>query len=242
MIFARKEIKMNDYRKQSPEIKTTISHDDKTVTVYLYHGEQIKCVPEFPNYHITSEGRVWSWDANRFLNPSKCYVESKKEGWNKCYLKYYLVDKNGKTQQIYAQRLVWMVYGDTSLEKGSHIHHISGDSLDNRIENLVQLTPKEHKKQFESPYLLITKRPNRELTLKNGRECSEEHYEAAYSRSEAAKILGMTESEVDKLVKGLDRSGTGNPNGCAPDGRFVIRFENVYPPLSILDSWKKGKQ
>ena len=104
---------MNDYRKQSPEIKTTISHDDKTVTVYLYHGEQIKCVPEFPNYHITSEGRVWSWDANRFLNPSKCYVESKKEGWNKCYLKYYLVDKNGKTQQIYAQRLVWMVYGDT---------------------------------------------------------------------------------------------------------------------------------
>ena len=53
---------MNDYRKQSPEIKTTISHDDKTVTVYLYHGEQIKCVSEFPNYHITSEGRVWSWD------------------------------------------------------------------------------------------------------------------------------------------------------------------------------------
>ena len=46
MIFARKEIKMNDYRKQSPEIKTTISHDDKTVTVYLYHGEQIKCVSE----------------------------------------------------------------------------------------------------------------------------------------------------------------------------------------------------
>lgn len=78
--------------------------------------------------------------------------------------------------------------------------------------------------------------------MKNGRECSEEHYEAAYSRSEAAKILGMTESEVDKLVKGLDRSGTGNPNGCALDGRFVIRFENVYPPLSVLDSWKKGKQ
>lgn len=169
-------------------------------------------------------------------------MESKKEGWNKCYLKYYLVDKNGKTQQIYAQRLVWMVYGDTSLEKGSNIHHISGDSLDNRIENLVQLTPKEHKKQFESPYLIITKRPNRELSLKRGWECLQENYEAAYGRGDAAKILGMTESEVDKLVKGLDRSGTGNPNGCAPDGRFVIRFENVYPPLSVLDSWKKGKQ
>lgn len=35
MIFARKEIKMNGYRKQSPEIKTTISHDDKTVTVWV---------------------------------------------------------------------------------------------------------------------------------------------------------------------------------------------------------------
>lgn len=52
MIFARKEIKMNGYRKQSPEIKTTISHDDKTVTVYLYYGEQIKCIPEFPNFRI----------------------------------------------------------------------------------------------------------------------------------------------------------------------------------------------
>lgn len=134
------------------------------------------------------------------------------------------------------------LYGDTSLEKGSHIHHISGDSLDNRIENLEQLTPKEHKKQFESPYLIITKRPNRELSLKRGWECLQENYEAAYGRGDAAKILGMTESEVDKLVKGLDRSGTGNPNGCAPDGRFVIRFENVYPPLSVLDSWKKGKQ
>ena len=50
MIFARKEIKMNDYRKQSPEIKTTISHDDKTVTVDLYHGEQIKCVSELSYY------------------------------------------------------------------------------------------------------------------------------------------------------------------------------------------------
>ena len=47
---------------------------------------------------------MWSWDANRFLNPSKCYVESKKEGWNKCYLKYYLVDKNCETgvSELYA--------------------------------------------------------------------------------------------------------------------------------------------
>ena len=80
------------------------------------------------------------------------------------------------------------------------------------------------------------------MSLKRGWECLQENYEAAYGRGDAAKILGMTESEVDKLVKGLDRSGTGNPNGCAPDGRFVIRFENVYPPLSVLDSWKKGKQ
>lgn len=235
MIFARKEIKMNDYRKQSPEIKTTISHDDKTVTVYLYHGEQIKCVPEFPNYHITSEGRVWSWYANRFLSPSP--LKSGKNG--KCYVQYCLIDKNGKPQTAPAQRFVWMAYGDTPLEKGSHIHHINGDSLDNRIENLVQLTPEEHKKQFESPYLIITKRPNRELTLKRGWEFLKEDYEVAFNSDDAAKILGMTKKEVAKLVKGLDRSGTGNPSGCAPDGRFVIRFENVYPPFSVLDSQKK---
>lgn len=235
MIFARKGIKMNNYRKQSPEIEAIISHDDKKVIVYLYHGEQIKCVPEFPNYYITSEGRVWSWYANRFLSPSP--LKSGKNG--KCYVQYCLIDKNGKPQTAPAQRFVWMAYGDTPLEKGSHIHHINGDSLDNRIENLVQLTPEEHKKQFESPYLIITKRPNRELTLKRGWEFLKEDYEVAFNSDDAAKILGMTKKEVAKLVKGVDRSGTGNPSGCAPDGRFVIRFENVYPPFSVLDSQKK---
>lgn len=33
MIFARKEIKMNGYRKQSPEIKTTISQNGYGATV-----------------------------------------------------------------------------------------------------------------------------------------------------------------------------------------------------------------
>lgn len=63
-----------------------------------------------------------------------------------------------------------------------------------------------------------------------------------YGRDDAAKILGMTKKEIDELVKGLDRSGTGNPSGYAPDGRFVIRFENVYPPFSVLDSQKNDKQ
>ena len=125
MIFARKEIKMNGYRKQSPEIKTTISHDDKTVTVYLYYGEQIKCIPEFPNYHITSEGRVWSWDANRFLNPSKCYVESKKEGWNKCYLKYQKViedDSNYTEAQKRAAEMLELYWKqqDDLVEQGEY--------------------------------------------------------------------------------------------------------------------------
>ena len=232
MIFARKGIKMNNYRKQSPEIETTISHNDKNAVVHLYHSEKIKWIPEFPNYHFTSEGDVWSWKKHGFLNRIAHPEKPNKDGRVKYYVKYELVDKNGESHQMYAQRLVWMVFGGTLLDENKEIHHIDGDSLNNQIGNLMQVTKEEHDEQFESPYLIIQV-DNLDLRKERSPYEAAEFY-GAYSKEDAADFLGMTEKELKNLLKKLDRTGTGNPKVYAPDGRLVIKPERIFPPFSVL--------
>lgn len=121
------------------------------------------------------------------------------------------------------------------------VHHIDGDSLNNRIENLQAMTREEHKKQLESPLFYIQKRynPNLDTTYNRGLGAYfDEEFEAFCKKEDAARALNMTNKKFDKWLKGMNTKGTSNPHGCAPDRRMVIRLQKVYPPKDVLSYFR----
>lgn len=97
----------------------------------------MKSIPNFPDYCITKDGRVWSIPRN-----------GTKGGWLKLrvrkhgYLEAFLRRNNERFYKT-VHRLVLETYiGPCPV--GMESRHLNGNRLDNRLENLVWGTPSEN--------------------------------------------------------------------------------------------------
>lgn len=72
--------------------------------------------------------------------------EAREKGkWPSKVYKYKLIKRGGKT--ILEHRHVVENHLNRKLKKGEQVHHIDGNTLNNRIENLEILTPANHYKR-----------------------------------------------------------------------------------------------
>ena len=109
-----------------------IFNNDKNQIMYL-EGEQWK---PFGNYFVSNFGRIYSLNRNRLLNP---VLKKSKNNY------YYVIGiYNGSECKRYKiHRLVAMLFIPNSEQK-AEVHHIDCNSLNNRADNLMWVTPKEH--------------------------------------------------------------------------------------------------
>lgn len=99
---------------------------------------ELKDVPGYEGlYGVTKDGRVWDYLLKRFLK-----LILKPNGY--CVVRLYKINRTRKYYQIH--RLVMAAYDDLDLnDTQTVVHHINGDSLDNRLENLQIISDYEHR-------------------------------------------------------------------------------------------------
>lgn len=85
----------------------------------------VRPIPDYPNYSVTSDGRVWSHRTKRYLKPR---LTSK--GYHRVSL-----SKNNQVKDAYIHRLVVQAFLDNP-EQLPEVNHIDADKSNNSVDNL----------------------------------------------------------------------------------------------------------
>ena len=165
--------------------------------------EDWKIIEEYPNYMVSSEGKVKSIERNdgrgrhkkgKILSPR--YNASG----------YITVDlyKNGKPQTFRVNRLVAQVFIPNPDNK-PYVDHINGDKTDNRAENLEWVTSSENQKRRHALGNIKTSHRKIGRFDLNGKLIEE--FESIIA---AAEKMGVKRNAIDCVLQGRHKTSCGS--------------------------------
>ena len=96
--------------------------------------EIFKEIKGYPDYQISTQGRVWSIRKQKYMKPHKN---------NSGYLQITITAINGKQKKELIHRLVAIAFIDNP-NNYPQVHHINHNPQDNRVENLQWVTGKQN--------------------------------------------------------------------------------------------------
>lgn len=102
-------------------------------------GEIWAVLPNYSDYLISNYGRIYSFKRKA--------IKDVKKSKGKVYLTTRLYDDNGVlSNSFYIHRLVALLFcSNSDTEHKTEVHHKDVNSLNNKSDNLVWLTPEEHR-------------------------------------------------------------------------------------------------
>lgn len=90
---------------------------------------------DYDNYDVYPDGRIWSYNTNRFLKPA-----TMKNG----YQTVCLYDNEGNRKMYYLHRVVYEAVTGSPIPSNKEINHISENKTENMISNLELMSHKEN--------------------------------------------------------------------------------------------------
>jgi len=96
---------------------------------------------EFPNYEITSDGKIWNIKRYFYMKSFENVLKHRPN--DQYYLRIGLINKNGNRKKVMVHRLVALAFINNP-ENKPFINHKNGNKHDNRIENLEWVSNQEN--------------------------------------------------------------------------------------------------
>lgn len=157
-------------------------------------NEEWKEIQDFPNYLISSHGRIRHKIKNNLLHPSLTC------GYYKVRLSH-----NGIVKDFMVHKLVYSLFNkDYQIEKGQVIDHIDGNKLNNQVDNLRKISISEN----VNAAFYETKTNGSAKAVQQFSKDGE--LIAVYpSAREAARILNLDSSTISKVCRGKNKSHGG---------------------------------